>query len=100
MLGIALQAVDRGEVADGAAALREHVSTTAGSRRTGPDVDVKERVELFGRDSGEGHVEGNAGVVDQAVDPAQEVDGLLGQVAGPRRRREVGLEGGGRRPMA
>ena len=47
----------------------------------GADVDVKQRVELLALHFEEGLVESDPRIVHQAVDSAQELDGLFGQRA-------------------
>ena len=100
MLRSALQTVDRREIADRAAAVLEHVPRDALHQEVlGAHVHVVQHVELLRRDLQEGLVERDPGVVDQAVDAAQELDRARGQtldLAPPRRSRPGTLRPGGR----
>ena len=72
--------MDRGDIANRASTSAQHVLGHAlGKKKTGSYIHLVKAVKLLGSDFAERAVEGDAGVVDQAVDSPEKRSCVLGE---------------------
>jgi len=80
VLGGTLQAVDRSQIADCTTALPQHMlHHPLGQKELRPDIHVEQHVKLLVCNLEKRTIEGNACVVHQAVQAAQELNRVVGQ---------------------
>ena len=93
--------MNRREVAHCPASLGNHARDDAlGQKELGTYIDMEKNIELFRRDLEKRLVQRDARVVHQAIDPAQEVDRLIGQRLISSSRSKLAATATARRPMA
>ena len=80
ILRCAQDSVDRGNVANASAAIEHPPRDVLGQEKLRPKIHLKQEVEFFGLYLEKRLGEGNAGIVDQAIDPAEEFDGPLAEI--------------------
>ena len=79
----------------GAAALLHHLfAKPLGQQKRRAEIDVEERVQLLRLNLEEWAVEGDACVVDQAIDPTQKIQSGVSEASRCSRIGEIGVDGG------
>ncbi len=90
-----LQPVDRDQVADGTAALFHHrFAKLLSEQKRRTEIDLEEGVQFLRIDFQEWAIEGDTGVVHQAIDSTKKIQGCLPHANRRARVGEIGLDGG------